>query len=67
MTSKETMVQDLLGCTLHNEILSPNTNFMVSGHMIYIVCHAAKYSKCRRTTDKCVFYRSQENTIFTHS
>ena len=31
-----------------------------------IVCRAAKYSQCGHATDKCVFYRNQENAIFMH-
>ena len=38
--------------------------FLTSRHTI--VCHVAKYSQCRRATDKCVFYRNQENAFFTH-
>ena len=31
-----------------------------------VVCHVAKYSQCGHATDKCVLYRNQVNTVFTH-
>ena len=51
-------------CILTNytsKVVGAKLVILSSRHMI--VCHAVKYRQCRCVTDKCVFYRHQENAI----